>query len=71
MNAAGGRPARDQLLDLGDRLDRVPDRVRAAVLAAEAVRRLTVCTQSGRVASALGLSAVDVDTASVAYVHPW
>ena len=25
----------------------------------------------GRVVSALGLSAVDVDTASVAYVHPW
>jgi hypothetical protein len=30
----------------------------------------TVCTQSGRVAIALGLSAVDVDTASVPYVHP-
>jgi hypothetical protein len=30
----------------------------------------TVCTQSGRVASALGLSAVEVDTASVPYVQP-
>ena len=30
----------------------------------------TACTQSGRVVSALGLSAVDVDTASVPYVQP-
>ncbi len=30
----------------------------------------TVCTQSGRVVSAFGLSAVEVDTASVPYVQP-
>src|SRR5882757_1986761 len=30
----------------------------------------TACTHSGRVVSASGLSAVDVDTASVAYVQP-
>ena len=71
MNAAGGRPVGDQSLDL-----RAP--LRAAYRAASAPRYLprklfgdsTVCTQSGRVASALGLSAVDVDTASVAYVQP-
>ena len=72
MNAAGGRPVGDQLLDL-----RAPRR--PAYRTASAPRYLprkllgdsTVCTQSGRVASALGLSAVDVDTASVPYVHPW
>ena len=30
-----------------------------------------MCTQAGRVPTALGLSAVEVDTASVMYVHPW
>src|SRR6516164_10616791 len=31
----------------------------------------TTCTQGGRVLSAFGLSAVEVDTASEAYVQPW
>ena len=31
----------------------------------------SACTQSGRVASAFGLSATDVLTASDAYVQPW
>ena len=62
----------DQALDLGDRLSRVPAGVGAAELAAEAVGRLARCAPNpGRVARAFGLSATDVETASVAYVHPW
>src|SRR3954449_3336506 len=71
MNPAGGRPSTARRL--------ITSTASPAYRPASAPRYLprklfgdsTVCTQSGRVVSALGLSAVDVDTASVAYVHPW
>ena len=70
MNAAGARPSATSCS--------ICPTASPAYCAASAPRYLprkllgdsTVCTQSGRVASALGLSAVDVDTASVPYVQP-
>ena len=70
MNAAGGRPSATSCVDLRT----ASPAYRAASAPRYLPRKLfgesTVCTQSGRVARALGLSAVDVDTASVPYVQP-
>ena len=66
MNAAGGRPLRRERFDDRDGVGGVPGRIVAAVLAAEAVGGSARCAPSRDAwSSAFGLSATEVETASV------
>ena len=70
MNPAGGRPSATSRSITSTAS--LPYRTASAprYLPRKLFGDSTVCTQSGRVASALGLSAIDVETASVPNVQP-